>query len=169
MGFKGDADDNAFPYVSNFTIPYDQKVKIEFVFSYYSDCDDQGVILFSESATPIFNWGTVNNGLIGQWNCGFPVIGWSNGNTEPDVDNWPSLLEIGSAYLGIFEYDPRLSNSNLKLTTKSYTGQIIDSIVVDQLLPPGEDYKIGFTADSDGSGEGDDFTAYFKNLKISIG
>ena len=165
MGIKGDADDLTFPYVTNFTIPYDQKVKIEFVFSYYSDCDDQGVILFSESATPIFNWGSVNNGLIGQWNCGFPVIGWSNGDTEPDMEDWPSLLEIGSAYLGIFEYDPRLSNSNLKLTTKSYTGQIIDSFFVDQLLPPGEDYKIGFTADS----EGGDITAYFKNLKITIG
>jgi hypothetical protein len=171
MGIQGDADELTFPYVSRFSIPHNEKVKIEFVFGYYSRCDDQGVILFSESATPIWDWGTVDNGLIGQWNCGYPVLGWSTGDTEPDTDGeWPSVLEIGAAYLGILEYDPNLPDSNLKLITKTYAGEVIDSVIVSgQLLPAGEDYKIGFSSDSDGD-EGDDGPmSFFKNLKITIG
>ena len=173
MGIQGDANNLTFPYVTNFVIPHNQKVKVEFVFSYYSRCEDQGIILFSESATPIWDWGTVDNGLIGQWNCGYPVLGWSTGDTEPDMEgNWPQVLEIGAAYLGVLEYDPNLLDSNLKLITKTYSGTVIDSVVVsDQLLPAGEDYKIGFSSDSDGSDMEDvsDGMSYFKNLKITIG
>jgi len=171
MGILGDADGLTFPYVSTFSIPHNKKVKIEFVFSYYSECEDQGVILFSESATPIWGWGTVDNGLIGQWDCGYPVLGWSTGDTQPDIDGeWPKVLEIGAPYLGILEYDPNLPDSNLKLITKTYSGEVIDSVVVNgELLPTGEDYKIGFSSDSDGD-EGD-FSpmSFFKNLKITIG
>jgi hypothetical protein len=167
MGILGEANGLTFPYVSSFTIPHNEKVKIEFVFSYYSECEDQGVILFSESATPIWGWGQTDNGLIAQWNCSYPVLGWSTGDTEPDIDGqWPSILEIGAPYLGILEYDPNLPSSNLKLTTKTYSGEVIDSVVVSgELLPTGEDYKIGFSADQDDA-EG---VSYFKNLKITIG
>ena len=160
-------------FVTDFVIPHDQKVKVEFVFSYYSRCEDQGIILFSESATPMWDWGTVSNGLIGQWNCGYPVLGWSTGDTEPDMEaSWPRVLEIGTAYLGVLEYDPNLPDSNLKLITKTYSGEVIDSVVVSgQLLPAGEDYKVGFSSDSDGTEveEVSDGMSYFKNLKITIG
>jgi hypothetical protein len=169
MGMEGDADGLTFPYISTFVIPHDQKVKIEFVFGYYSRCDDQGVILFSESATPMWSWGETDNGLISQWNCGFPELGWPTGSTSSGGPENESILEIGTAYIGIVEYDPDLSDANLRMTTKSYSGEIIDTKYVSQLLAPGEDYKIGFSADADGDGEDPLGMAFFKNLKITIG
>ena len=170
MGIQGNADSLTFPYVSAFTIPHDEKVRVEFIFGYYTRCDDQGMILYSESATPIWNWGMTQNGLIAQWNCGFPEIGWPNGDTYPEDEEMLSLLEIGSAYRGIIDYDPNLSDSNFRLTTKTFNGQIIDSIAINQVLPEGEDYKIGFSSDSDGSDMGQsEGMSYFKNLKITIG
>jgi hypothetical protein len=165
MGIEGEADVVTFPYVSTFSIPHNEKAKIEFVFSYYSDCADQGVILFSESATPFWSWGLTQNGLIAQWDCGDPKLGWPTGDLSSE-----DSLEIGAPYIGIIDYDPTLSDSNFRLTTKSYAGQIIDSIVASQLLPAGEDYKIGFSADQDDSEGGiSEGVAYFKNLKITIG
>jgi hypothetical protein len=117
--------------------------------------------LFSESATPFWSWGLTQNGLIAQWDCGDPKLGWPTGDLSVGGD----VLEIGSAFIGVIDYDPTLSESNLRLTTKTYAGQIIDSIVASQLLPAGEDYKIGFSADQDDA-EG---VSYFKNLKITIG
>jgi hypothetical protein len=169
MGFQGNADEETFPYVSTFTIPHDEKVKIEFVFGYYSRCDDQGVILYSESATPIWDWGMTQTGLIAQWNCGVPELGWPNGSTYPDGEELESVLEVGGPFKGIIDYDPSLSDSNFRLTTKTYSGQTIDSITISQLLPPGDDYKIGFSSDSDGDEGGNAPMSFFKNLKITIG
>jgi hypothetical protein len=170
MGFKGDADDLTFPYVINFVIPHNQKVRVEFVFGYYSGCDDHGMILYSESATPIWDWGQSVNGLLAQWDCGDSQISWPTGTTFSG-ETGP---ENGAAYIGVVDYDPSLSESNFQLTTKSYAGQIINSVAVSQLLPAGEDYKIGFSADADyddlGDGDGEITAAsYFKNLKITIG
>ena len=118
----------------------------------------------------MWSWSETDNGLISQWNCGSPELGWPTGSTSPsDGPGNESILDIGTAYIGIVEYDPNLSDSNLRITTKSYSGQIIDTKYVSQLLAPGEDYKIGFSADADGDGEDSLGMAFFKNLKITIG
>jgi hypothetical protein len=165
MRIMGDANDYGYPYVTNFDIDSTKKVTVQFHFYYNDYCSDHGVIIFPTSYTPEFWWSNNPTGLFGSWNCGEPHIGGIT--SEFRSDN--RVLSEGMAYIGVLIYDPNLNYNNLTLITKSLEGSIINQVSISQTLPPGSNYKIGFSADSDGHmGNNTHTNSYFKNLSILI-
>jgi len=165
MGIMGDANDYGYPYVTNFDIESTKKVTVQFHFYYNNFCADHGVIVFPTSNTPEFDWGTNPTGIFGSWNCGKPHIG---GFTSEFMYGSQVLTE-GMAYIGVLIYDPNLGSDNLSLITKSLDGSIINQVSLSQTLPSGTNYRIGFSADSDGNMDSPaDSNSYFKNLSILI-
>ena len=157
---NGDLYGKEFPYVTNFDIPENQKVTVQFSFFYNDRCADHGVILFNSITTPRWSWGSNATGLVGQWDCGSPQIGgYAN-----SIIGTEDILNIGQAYIGIFTYDPTLPANNLTLVTKELDGDIIDTISLTSQLSPGA-YRIGFSADQDSGAT----NSYFKNLIITLG
>ena len=166
MHITGDADDEdlqdseEYPYVTDFDIPQNQKVTVQFSFFHNEQCADHGVILFNSITTPRWSWGNNATGLVGQWDCGQPQIGgYAN-----SIMGAEGILNIGQAYIGIFTYDPTLSTNNLTLVTKELDGDVIDTISLTTQLSPGA-YRIGFSADQDSGAT----NSYFKNLIITLG
>ena len=165
MHITGDADDDfldgvEFPYVTDFGIPDNQKVTVQFSFLHNEECADHGVILFNQITIPRWSWGSNATGLVGQWDCGQPQIGGYANSIMGGED----ILNIGQAYIGIFTYDPTLSTNNLTLVTKELDGDVIDTISLTTQLSPGA-YLIGFSADQDDG----QTNSYFKNLIITLG
>lgn len=165
MRVMGDANNYGYPYVTNFDIESTKKVTVQFNFYYNNYCADHGAIVFPTSNTPEFWWEANPTGLFGSWNCGKPHIG---GFTSQFLNDTQVLTE-GMAYIGLLIYDPNLGSDNLTLITKTLDGSIINQVSLSQTLPSGANYKIGFSADSDGSMESDaNSNSYFKNLSILI-
>ncbi len=165
MRVMGDANNYGYPYVTNFDIESTKKVTVQFNFYYNNYCADHGAIVFPTSNTPEFWWEANPTGLFGSWNCGKPHIG---GFTSQFLNDTQVLTE-GMAYIGLLIYDPNLGSDNLTLITKTLDGSIINQVSLSQTLPSGTNYKIGFSADSDGSMESDaNSNSYFKNLSILI-
>jgi hypothetical protein len=171
MHITGDADDQIdageeYPYVTDFDIPENQKVTIQFNFFFNDECADHGVILFNTTTPPYWDWNENQTGLAGQWDCGWPDIGAPDGSVGgAGLDRSPpGLLTVGQAYIGIFTYDPTLTTNNLTLVTKELDGEVIDTTSFTSKLPSGN-YRIGFSADQD-DGEPN---SYFKNLIITLG
>ena len=161
MGMTGDSE--GFPYVTNFSIPADQKVTVRFAFNYNADCSDHGVILTPESnSNPDWSWGSNPDGLIAQWNCGNDEIGWADNVSFGGVE-----LTIGDAYIGEISFDPTLlSGDNFILTTKTLDGTVIGTLSTVASIPGNTAYRIGFSADQDREGQ---FYSYYKNLIITLG
>lgn len=165
MRIMGEANEHGYPYITSFNIQSDKKVTIQFYFYYNNRCADHSAIIFPTSSTPEFSWGTNNTGLSGSWNCGTPQVGGSTG----DIMHSDQVLSTGIAYIGVVVYDPNIANNNLTLITKSLDGTVINQLSLSEKLPTGINYRIGFSADSDGGGVSDLSTnSFFKNLSILI-
>jgi hypothetical protein len=170
MWFDGDANwsSPAFPYRTSFTIPADQRVVVQVDIVHDYSCSDQAVAIFPEGLNPSFWWGqTEQDALFTAMNCQVPELWGSIHST-----GWypPSILTQLETYHLTITYDPNAVTNSFTVVTKSSSGTVLDSKSISDKLSSGANYRIGFSADSDGAEASDSGPpAYFKNLSITYG
>lgn len=107
--FDGDAGNNdpSFPIFTNFTIPTDQSVEINYSFP-YTHCNDIAVCVYRDTdSPPEWHWGSNSTRISAQHNCQGPEIqGLSDG-----AEGYGGGLQEGNSYWTYIKYDPSFAHS----------------------------------------------------------
>lgn len=159
-------DTASYPIFTNFTIPTNYKVQVEFDIEIDSFCSDAGVALYVNGTTPEWSFGTNTTRIAAQFNCPTMEIQ----GIETSVSSEGEGVPDAGTYRAVLVYDPADTSDNVtfRLMTKEDIPTLVLQLALTETLPTGA-YRIGFAADMD-SGEGDngDSRTYISNLSISI-
>jgi hypothetical protein len=168
LWFRGDAQPSyeSYPVRTNFDIPSDSACEIIFTINHNSSCSDQGICLFKTTDAPEWNWSPDNSRIAIQIDCPQPMIAGLNNAT--------SGLSETLANPGYYTFKVKYTPLSSLVVVKVYSGQdtsgnLLETLILNERLEQGTDYRIGFAADSDG-GEDEETVvdSYFTNLSITV-
>jgi hypothetical protein len=173
MWFSGNADGTSYPVRTNFDIPQDTTTTVIFTFTHNSFCSDQGICVFNADVEPMWVWGSDSSRIACSMNCNSPqILGLSDSVGDIFMEE-SGPLEIYQTYTGVFVYNPTESLCNFDLYVGGHTAientDPIYSLEFSDHLPDGN-YRVGFSADSDGVGGGEDQygpKSYFSWISIN--
>lgn len=162
--FAGDANDPSnerapsYPIFTNPIISQNKKVEVSVDFVYNEECSDFGLCFYQDGTVPEWRRNNINSTRIAcQYDCSHPeVSGLTNIYHSSLFD-----LTIGNTYTCNVTYDP-ISNPSITLNTL-LDGSIVDTITLNDQTLSGA-YRIGFSADRDGSSS----KTYIKNLTVNV-
>ena len=158
--FSGKSNEGApsYPIFTNPTISQNKKVEVSVDFVYNEVCSDFGLCFYQDGTVPEWQWNASNNTRIAcQYDCFHPEV---SGLTNIYKSNL-FFLTIGNTYTCNVTYDP-ISNPSITLNTL-LDGSIVDTITLNDQMLSG-DYRIGFSADIEGSSS----KTYIKNLTVNV-
>jgi hypothetical protein len=158
---NADESDGAtsYPVFTDFTIPEDSSVVVEFIFDANTECNNIGVCVYSDGDNPEWDYATNSSRIAAQFDCFDLKLFGRTTSAAGDV----GIPESG-LYRVRFAYDPTASTNKV---TVSYTAQgsdeVIESLSINEALPAGP-YRIGFAADQDS----DTTKTYMTYLSINV-
>ena len=158
---NADESDEAtsYPVFTDFTIPEDSSVVVEFIFDANTECNNIGVCVYSDGDNPEWDYATNSSRIAAQFDCFDLKLFGRTTSAAGDVN----IPESG-LYRVRFAYDPTASTDKV---TVSYTVQgsqeVIESISINEALPAGP-YRIGFAADQDS----DTTKTYMTYMSINV-
>lgn len=169
LWFLGDAQpsEESYPVRTNFDIPSDSACEVIFTVNHNHNCSDQGICFFKNTDSPQWSWGYDTSRIAVQINCPRPMIGGLN----ETVDSAPDLLTYQNYYTFKVTYTPLSSSVVVKIYAGQDTsGELLETLTLNERLDAGTDYRIGFAADQDGDEEEDPSPpkSYFTNVSITV-
>lgn len=169
LWFLGDAQpsEESYPVRTNFDIPSDTACEVIFTVNHNHNCSDQGICFFKNTDAPQWSWGTDNSRIAIQINCPQPMIGGLN----EQIYSSPDLLTTPNYYTFKVTYTPLSSSVVVKIYAGQDTsGELLETLTLNERLDAGTDYRIGFAADQDGDEEEDPLVpkSYFTNVSITV-
>jgi hypothetical protein len=158
----------SYPVFTNFTIPQNSSVSVEFDVDVQEFCSDAGIAIFVDGTTPVWRWDPDPTRIAAQFNCPDPEIygieeqGTVNESSEP--------IPSPGVYRFVFTYNPTAESD--KVVFGYLDGEELMALVsLNETLPEG-DYRIGFASDNDrdeeDEGTGATDRTYIKNLTIIV-
>ena len=162
----GNADEGtSYPIFTDFTIPTNAKVQVEFDVEIDSFCSDAGMCVYVNGTTPEWNYGTSPNRIAVQFNCpNLEIEGIEDStSSEGGVDD-PGVYRM------VMVYDPEDTTDNVifRVMTTGNSPTLVNEISLTETLPTGA-YRIGFASDlNPNEGNDGDTRTYISNLSISI-
>lgn len=157
----------SYPVFTNFTIPQNSAISVEFDVTVDEFCSDMGVALFVDGTTPLWSWDPNSTRIALQFNCPNPEISGIEGTGTVGEGSVP--IPGPGVYRFVFTYDPNSEGD--KVVFGYLAGDELNALVsLNETLPEG-DYRIGFASDNDP--EDDEFDSvtdrtYIKNLTITV-
>lgn len=139
-------DINSYPVFTDFTIPQNSSVVVEFDVEINDECSDVGVCVYVDETTPQWAWSPNTSRIAAQFDCvNLELIGRTT-----EVTGQTSVPDPG-VYRVVFSYNPNASTDKVTVSYKaSDSDEIIESLTIDEALPTGP-YRIGFAADQNSS------------------
>ena len=163
LWFIGDAQpsNESYPARTNFDIPSDSPCQIIYTVNHNQFCSDQGVCFFLNNVAPQWNWEPEPSRIAIQTNCPNPAIyGQSTSNESYTVLSDPNY------YTFKVNYTPLSSTVTVRVYQGEDTnGSLLDTFSINERLPQGTPYRIGFAADQDNA----PIKAYISNVFITYG
>lgn len=161
-----DSQSNAsYPVFTNFTIPQNTPVHVEFDMVVDDFCSDIGMAIYVDGTTPNWTWGTDSSRIAAQFNC--PTIELDGLTIQGTTDGQDITIPGPGTYRFVFDYNPTIESDQVTFAY-SLAGNVLAQTSINEALPAG-DYRIGFASDNDG-GDSEDPTShprsYIKNLLI---
>jgi hypothetical protein len=137
---------NSYPVFTDFTIPQDSAVVVEFDVNINDECSDVGVCVYVDETTPQWAWEPNLTRIAAQFDCtNLELIGRTN-----EVVGQASVPDPGF-YRVVFSYNPNASTDKVTVSYKAGdSDQVIETLTLDEALPAGP-YRIGFAADQNSS------------------
>jgi hypothetical protein len=150
---------SSYPIFTDFTIPQNQPVIVEFDFDANSECNDIGVCVYVDGTTPEWEWNLNTTRIAAQFDC-FDLELY--GRTTQDTDSAP-IPESGF-YTVTFTYNPTAPTDKVTVSFKAEgDGEVITTLSINEALPAGA-YRVGFAADQGSSST----KTYMSNLSIDV-
>jgi hypothetical protein len=160
----GNYNGSGYPVQTNVEFDTADVSEIIFIADHNSSCSDQGICFFKSDVIPEWSFGNDSSRIAFSINCPEPLIyGQSEESSAGNILNAPNF------YTFRIIYDPNADCNNV--TAYIYVGQgtggeLLSTLTLSETLPAGA-YRIGLSADSDGSEENnEDQKAYFTYLSI---
>ena len=163
LWFIGNYNGSGYPVQTNVEFDTNDVSEVIFILDHNSFCSDQGICFFKSDVVPEWQWGTDSSRIAFSINCPEPFIyGQSRQVSAGEILNTPSF------YTFRIVYDPNADCNNI--TAYTYVGQgtdgeLLSTLTLTETLPAGA-YRIGLSADSDGTFGGIGEKAYFTYLSI---
>lgn len=161
-----DSESNvSYPVFTNFTIPQNTPVHVEFDMVVDAFCSDIGMAIYVDGVTPNWTWGTDSSRIAAQFNC--PSIELNGLSVQGTVDEQDLMIAGPGTYRFVFDYNPTIESDQVTFAY-SLAGNVLAQTSINEVLPTG-DYRIGFASDNDGPDDEDPNVnprSYIKNLVI---
>lgn len=156
--------DASYPVFTNFTIPQNTPVHVEFDMVVDAFCSDIGMAIYVDGTTPNWTWGTDSSRIAAQFDC--PSLQLNGLTLQGMTDGQDLSIPGPGTYRFIFEYNPTAQSDQVTFTY-SLAGNVLAQTSISEVLPAG-DYRIGFASDNDGPDEevASNPRSYIKNLLI---
>jgi hypothetical protein len=136
----------SYPIFTDFTIPEDSSVVVEFIFDANTECNNIGVCVYSDGDNPEWDYATNSSRIAAQFDC-FDLKLYGRNTSEAGEVGIPE----SGLYRVIFAYDPTASTDKVTVSYKLQgSDEVIESLSINEALPAGP-YRIGFAADQDSS------------------
>jgi hypothetical protein len=143
---QGSSPITSYPIYTDFTIPQNSSVVVEFIFDANTECNNIGVCVYSDGGNPAWDYATNSSRIAAQFDC-FDLKLFGRNTSE--IGN-VGIPESG-LYRVRFAYDPTASTDKVTVSYKLQgSDEIIESLSINEALPAGP-YRIGFAADQDSS------------------
>jgi hypothetical protein len=143
---QGSSPITSYPIFTDFTIPEDSSVVVEFIFDANTECNNIGVCVYSDGDNPEWDYATNSSRIAAQFDCFDLKLFGRTTSAAGDV----GLPESG-LYRVRFAYDPTASTNKVTVSYKLQgSDEVIESLSINEALPAGP-YRIGFAADQDSS------------------
>ena len=160
------ADDNSYPVFTNFTIGSETAVEVSVDVEADASCTDFGLALYLDGTVPYWSFGPNQSAITAQFNCPNVEL---NGTYSTAYGPGGSLPGPGT-YRYVLAYNPTLESSQVTFSVYDSQNQVVAGLALDERLPGGTAYRIGFASDLD---SGDDSAgrdrSYMSNLSIIVG
>jgi len=157
FGDAAEGDSASYPVFTDFTIPQNSAVTVEFNVDWQDECSDIGVCIYLDGDTPQWAWGTNTSRISAQFDCLIPMI---KGLTT-DVQEQTNFITDPGMYHIRFIYNPAGGNKvTLELFSGTNTDNLISSIVLNETLDGA--YRVGFASDNNGG------RTYISDLSIMV-
>jgi hypothetical protein len=158
---NADESDGAtsYPVFTDFTIPEDSSVVVEFIFDANTECNNIGVCVYSDGDNPEWDYATNSSRIAAQFDCFDLKLFGRTTSAAGDV----GIPESG-LYRVRFAYDPTASTNKVTVSYKLQgSDEVIESLSINEALPAGP-YRIGFAADQDS----DTTKTYMTYMSINV-
>jgi hypothetical protein len=155
----------SYPVFTNFTIPQNTPVHVEFDMVIDAFCSDIGLAIYVDGTTPIWAWDPDSSRIAAQFDC--PAIQLYGLNGMGNTDSQDLNIPGPGTYRFIFDYNPTLESDQVTFAY-SLDGNTLAQTSISEVLPAG-DYRIGFASDNDGGDDEEPSVnprSYIKNLVI---
>ena len=164
LWFIGNYNGSGYPVQTNVEFDTTDNSEVIFTVDHNSFCSDQSICFFKSNVTPDWSWGTDSSRIAFSINCPTPhIYGQSTEVTAGEI------LQSPNFYTFRIVYTPNVECNNVIAYTyvgQGTDGELLSTLTLSETLPAGA-YRIGLSADSDGSEEsGEDQKAYFTYLSI---
>ena len=142
----GSSPITSYPIFTDFTIPEDSSVVVEFIFDANTECNNIGVCVYSDGDNPEWDYMTNSSRIAAQFDCFDLKLFGRTTSAAGDV----GIPESG-LYRVRFAYDPTASTDKVTVSygLEGFEG-FLESLSINEALPAGP-YRIGFAADQDSS------------------
>lgn len=169
MWFTGDNQDSsdgdptpAYPVYTTDSFPSNAKAVVTFIFTLTGDGDeDQGICFYPANGVPYWSWDPHPSRIAVMLNGSDPEIHGLNKYVGANFS-----IDTDTSYIARVTYEPTKPLITLEVIDRN-TNKVISTAWLNERLPEGQDYRIGFDADWDEAGPGD--KSYFSDLTITVG
>jgi hypothetical protein len=149
LWFQNAIDSNetsSYPVFTDFTIPQNSSVVVEFDVEINDECSDVGVCVYVDGTTPLWAWNPNTTRIAAQFDCtDLELIGRTT-----EVSGQSNVPEDG-LYRVVFSYNPTAPTDKVTVSYKvSGSSEVIETLTLNEALPTGP-YRIGFAADQNSS------------------
>ena len=139
--------DTSYPVFTNFTIPQNTSVVVEFDVNINDECSDVGVCVYVDGTTPEWAWSPNTTRIAAQFDClNLELIGRTN-----EVVGQANVPDPG-LYRVTFIYNPTASTDKVTISyaPAGSLSDVVETLTLNEALPTGP-YRIGFAADQNSS------------------
>jgi hypothetical protein len=138
--------DTSYPVFTDFTIPQNSSVDVEFDVEINDECSDVGICVYVDGTTPQWAWSPDTTRIAAQFDCeSLELIGRTN-----EVVGQANVPDAG-LYRVRFQYNPTAPTDKVTVSYKvSGSSEVIETLTLNEALPTGP-YRIGFAADQNSS------------------
>ena len=152
-------NNESYPIFTDFTIPQNTQVQVEFDMEVTDGCNDVGVAIYVDGTVPQWYFGSNETRIAGQFNCStIELNGLVDENQAPQGLAGPGTYHIRFTYLPLGG-----TKVEFEVFSGTNTDTLVSSVTLDQVLGAGN-YRIGFASDNDR-----DARSHIENLQIEVG
>ena len=139
--------DTSYPVFTDFTIPQNSGVVVEFDVNINDECSDVGVCIYVDGTTPQWAWSPNTTRIAAQFDClNLELIGRTNEVVGQEGVPEPGLYRV------TFIYNPTASTDKVTISyaPAGSLSDVVETLTINEALPTGP-YRVGFAADQSSS------------------